>query len=41
MPEPKLLRLERIEVDRLFGVYDHKINLNLQKRVTLLHGANG
>ena len=41
MPEPKLLRLERIEVDGLFGVYDHKINLNLQKRVTLLHGANG
>ena len=41
MPQPRLLRLERIEVDGLFGVYDHKINLNLQKRVTLLHGPNG
>ena len=41
MPQSKLLRLERIEVDRLFGIYNHKINLNLQERVTLLHGPNG
>ena len=41
MPQSEFLRLERIQVDRLFGIYDHKINLNLQERVTLLHGANG
>ena len=41
MPQSKFLRLERIEVDRLFGIYDHKINLKLQERVTLLHGPNG
>ena len=34
-------RLERIEVDRLFGTYDHRIDLNLDAHVTLLHGPNG
>ena len=39
--EPELLRLQRIEVDDLFGIYDHTIDLNTTDRVTLLHGANG
>ena len=41
MHQPQLLRLQRIEVDQLFGIYDHRIDLNLRDRVTLLHGPNG
>ncbi len=41
MDSPQLLRLQRIEVDKLFGIYDHHIDLNLGDRVTLLHGPNG
>ena len=39
--QPPLLRLERVEVDALFGIHDHRIHLNLEDRVTLLHGPNG
>ena len=39
MEERQLLRLQRVEVDGLFGIYDHRIDLN--DRVTLLHGRNG
>ena len=41
MRETPLLRLRRIEVDGLFGIYDHRIDLNPRDRVTLLHGPNG
>lgn len=41
MSNPELLRLQYIEVNGLFGIYDHKIQLNLEERVTLLHGPNG
>lgn len=41
MGHAQLLRLQRIEVDGLFGIYDHHIDLNLAERVTLLHGPNG
>ena len=41
MGQAQLLRLQRIEVDGLFGIYDHYIDLNLEDRVTLLHGPNG
>ena len=41
MAQSNFLRLQRIVVDGLFGTYDHDINLNLQDRVTLLHGPNG
>ena len=41
MDSLQLLRLQRIEVDGLFGIYDHHIDLNLKDRVTLLHGSNG
>ncbi len=36
-----LRRLERVEVDGLFGIYNHHIDLKLDARVTLLHGPNG
>lgn len=39
--EPQLRRLHRVEVDGLFGIYDHHFNLELDERVTLLHGPNG
>ena len=41
MSESTFLRLERIEVDGLFGTFDHRIPLNLEDRITLLHGPNG
>ncbi|HEY0135449.1 MAG TPA: AAA family ATPase [Nannocystis sp.] len=34
-------RIKRIEVVGLFGLYDHVIDLNLEDRVTILHGPNG
>ena len=39
--QPRLLRLQRVEVDGLFGIYDHRIDLDLHDRITLLHGQNG
>lgn len=41
MASSEFLRLELIEVDELFGIYNHYIELNLENRVTLLHGPNG
>ena len=41
MVSTELLRLTLIEVDGLFDVYNHRIELNLENRVTLLHGPNG
>lgn len=39
--EPKLLQATAITVKGLFGLYDHEVKLNLDERVTILHGANG
>lgn len=41
MNRPEFRRLARIEVDRLFGTYDHGVDLKLDDHVTLLHGPNG
>ncbi len=41
MNQPQYLRLQYVEVENLFGVYDYHIDLNLDDRVTLLHGQNG
>lgn len=41
MDASNLNRLQRVEVDGLFGIYDHRIDLNLEDRLTLLHGPNG
>ena len=35
------MRLSRIEVSKLFGVFDHVIPLNLSDRITIIHGPNG
>lgn len=37
----QLRRLHRVEVDGLFGLYDHRVDLELNDRVTFLHGPNG
>ena len=41
MIENELLRLTDIQARGLFGMYDHEIHLNMDDRVTLLHGPNG
>lgn len=41
MGKPQLMHLQRVEVEGLFGIYDHRIDLNLKDRITLLHGPNG
>ncbi|MGH8551445.1 MAG: AAA family ATPase [Methylococcales bacterium] len=41
MNEPELLRIRQIRVDGLFGLYNHCIDLNVEERVTILHGPNG
>ncbi len=35
------LRIARVEVQGLFGLFDHVIELKLAERVTVLHGPNG
>jgi len=41
MTDSTPLRIKRIEVEGLFGLYHHLIDLNLEDRVTILHGSNG
>lgn len=41
MNEPMLLRVQGIHVEGLFQLYDHQIDLNLEDRITILHGPNG
>lgn len=41
MVNGELRRLQRVEIDGLFGRYDHHFDLNTDERVTLLHGLNG
>jgi predicted ATP-binding protein involved in virulence len=41
MTDSTPLRIKRIEVEGLFGLYHHLIDLNLEDRVTILHGPNG
>jgi predicted ATPase len=38
---PQPARIEKIEVQGLFGLYNHTIPLNLDERVTVLYGVNG
>lgn len=38
---PSPIRICRIEVDGLFGRYDHQIELHRDERVSILHGPNG
>jgi hypothetical protein len=34
-------RIKQISVKNLFGLFDHTIPLNLDERITIMHGANG
>ncbi len=35
------MRLSKIQVSKLFGVFDHTVSLNLADRITIIHGPNG
>ena len=35
------MRIEKIEVKNLFGIFHHKIPLNLREHITIIHGPNG
>ncbi len=35
------MRIVEIEVEQLFGTFDHRIPLNTDDRITLIHGPNG
>ena len=35
------MRIKSISVRGLFGVFDHTIPLNLDDRITIIHGPNG
>jgi energy-coupling factor transporter ATP-binding protein EcfA2 len=35
------MRIASISVSKLFGIFDHEIPLNLDERVTIIHGPNG
>lgn len=35
------MRIEKIIVNKLFGIFDHEISLNMSDRITILHGKNG
>ncbi len=35
------MRIVEIEVEQLFGTFDHRIPLNADDRITLIHGPNG
>ena len=35
------MRITKISVKKLFGVYDHEIELKQDFRITIIHGANG
>jgi predicted ATP-dependent endonuclease of OLD family len=34
-------RIRKIQVSKLFGIFDHEIPLNLDERITIIHGPNG
>jgi len=35
------MRIKQITVKHLFGIFDHTINLNMEERITIIHGKNG
>jgi len=38
---PPPLRIDKVSIKGLFGLYDHTIQLHLDERVTIIHGPNG
>jgi len=37
----QLMRVKEISVKKLFGVFNHSIPLNMEERITIIHGPNG
>ncbi|MBN2109504.1 MAG: AAA family ATPase, partial [Methanosarcinaceae archaeon] len=35
------MKIAQINIEKLFGLYDHEIKLNLNERITIIHGQNG
>ena len=35
------MRLKEIRTHKLFGLFDHVIPLNMDERITIIHGPNG
>ncbi|WP_413200206.1 AAA family ATPase, partial [Nostoc piscinale] len=35
------MRIKQISVNGLFGIFDHVIPLNMDERITIIHGPNG
>jgi energy-coupling factor transporter ATP-binding protein EcfA2 len=35
------MRITKVSVEKLFGIFDHEIPLNLDDRITIIHGPNG
>jgi predicted ATP-binding protein involved in virulence len=35
------MRISKISVTKLFGIFDHPVSLNLEERITIIHGPNG
>ena len=35
------MQIQQISVNKLFGIFDHVIPLNMDKRITIIHGPNG
>jgi predicted ATPase len=35
------MRIRSVAVEKLFGIFDHKINLRSTERITIIHGPNG
>ena len=35
------MRISRLSVNGLFGLFDHSVPINLEEHVTIIHGANG
>jgi predicted ATP-binding protein involved in virulence len=39
--EERIMKISRISVKNLFGMFDHDINLHSDDRITIIHGLNG
>ena len=35
------MRITKVSVKKLFGIFDHEISLNQDSRITIIHGPNG
>lgn len=35
------MRIKRIQIEKLFGMFDHDIPFNISDRITIIHGPNG